>query len=367
MKAKTSFSTLSDPTLAAAALAGEIGDGDNRLLVYFASSQYEPVTLAREMAAAFPGVTLFGCTTAGEIVTGHMLDKSIVAMALGSELVSKVNIVVAEGISSNGRSAIIAAIRSLEGAVGSKLIDLDSEKFAGLVLCDGLTGAEEAVMDEIGNAGNLTFVGGSAGDDLQFKKTHIFVNERAYSDVAVLALLEMAAPFHAVKTQSFRGLAKVLVATKVDQLKREVLEFDGKPAAEAYADALGVSVSELPGKFMRHPLGLVAEGEPFVRSPQAVDGTKVRFYCQILEGMEMQVLESTDIVVDTRKAISNLGAASALLNFHCILRTLELKDKGQCPAYAGLFNSVPTVGFSTYGEAYIGHINQTSTILVIGS
>jgi hypothetical protein len=118
---------------------------------------------------------------------------------------------------------------------------------------------------------------------------------------------------------------------------------------------------------MKHPLGLLAGDEPFVRSPQTVDGSVVRFYCQILEGMEMHVLEATDIVADTRTAISTIGAPSAIINFHCILRTLELKDKGQCPAYAGLFDKVPTVGFSTYGESYIGHINQTSTILVIGT
>jgi hypothetical protein len=367
MKARTSFSTQQDPAQVAASLKRELGDADTRLLVYFASAQYEPVTLARAIADAFPSVVTFGCTTAGEIVTGRMLDQSVVAMALGSELVKKVHVALAEGVSAASRSACKTAVRTLEQVVGAKLDALDSQKYCGLILTDGLTGVEEAVMDEIGNASNLTFIGGSAGDDLKFKKTYIFVNGRAYSDIAALALLEMAVPFHVVKTQSFRVLPKVLVATKVNERKREVLEFDGRPAAEAYAGALGVPVSALAAEFMKHPLGLLAGDEPFVRSPQAVDGNVVRFYCQILEGMEMHVLEATDIVVDTRTAISTIGSPSALINFHCILRTLELKDKGQCSAYAGLFDKVPTVGFSTYGESYIGHINQTSTILVIGT
>jgi hypothetical protein len=52
------------------------------------------------------------------------------------------------------------------------------------------------------------------------------------------------------------------------------------------------------------------------------------------------------------------------LNFHCILRTLELKGKNQLDAYGRLFERVPTVGFSTYGEEYLAHIKQTSTMLL---
>jgi len=48
----------------------------------------------------------------------------------------------------------------------------------------------------------------------------------------------------------------------------------------------------------------------------------------------------------------------------CILRTLELESKGITEAYGKLFTDIPTIGFSTYGEEYIGHINQTSTMLV---
>ncbi|MGC8495503.1 MAG: FIST signal transduction protein [Syntrophobacteraceae bacterium] len=164
-------------------------------------------------------------------------------------------------------------------------------------------------------------------------------------------------------------MGKVLKATKVDENKREVLHFNGKPAAEAYAEARGVSVEDAPKHFMHSPVGLMIGGEPYVRSPQRMQDGGMVFYCKVNEGMELSVLESTDIVDDTRKAVETkkreLGDISGILNFHCILRTLELEDKQQTESYGKIFTDIPTIGFSTYGEQYIGHINQTSTMLVI--
>jgi len=112
---------------------------------------------------------------------------------------------------------------------------------------------------------------------------------------------------------------------------------------------------------------LVTEGDIFVRSPQQIVEDRVRFYCNVLEGMELTVLDSTDMIEDTRQALAQkrqeLGGISGIINFHCILRTLELEQKGLTEAYGNLFTEIPTIGFSTYGEEYVGHINQTATML----
>jgi hypothetical protein len=348
-------------------LARQAGSYDAKAVLYFASSSYDGPSLAAAMAAAFPQATTFGCSTAGEITSGRMLKGSLVAMFLDASVVKDVAVAVVQGLADAG--GLRAALEAFAEHVGQPAAALDFERYVGLILVDGLSGAEERLMDRLGDLTNVTFIGGSAGDDLKFAKTEVYANGKAYSDAAVLVLLEPTNGFAFIKTQSFEALDKQLVATSVDEAHRTVVEFNGKPALEAYAEAVGVPVAEAAGRFMRNPVGVMVGAEPYVRSPQRVDADKMVFYCNILQGMELRLLESTDIVQDTRNALQAtlqaLGPVSGVINFHCILRTLELYEKGQDEAYGKVFADVPTIGFSTYGEEYIGHINQTSTMLVL--
>jgi hypothetical protein len=112
----------------------------------------------------------------------------------------------------------------------------------------------------------------------------------------------------------------------------------------------------------------MVDGDPFVRSPQRVNDRGILFYCQIKQGMELEILDATDIVAHTREAIEARKASghpiSGIIDFQCILRTLQLRDEKQCDKYGAIFDGIPTCGFSTYGEAYLGHMNQTSTVLL---
>jgi hypothetical protein len=192
----------------------------------------------------------------------------------------------------------------------------------------------------------------------------VAVNGKVITGPGAMALLYVPGGFDLIKTQSFCTTGKTLTPTRVDRKTRAVLEFDGKPAAQAYAEAVGVtSVGEAANAFMTNPLGLMAGDEPFVRSPQRIDGDKVHFYCSVHEGVELAVLKGQNIVADTEKALSQTQFRS-LIVFNCILRTLDLKNQGKTEAFGKLFTK-PTIGLSTYGEAFIGHINQTATILAL--
>ena len=77
-------------------------------------------------------------------------------------------------------------------------------------------------------------------------------------------------------------------------------------------------------------------------------------------------MQSGDILAETATALTAAvdslgGSASAGVLFNCILRRLELDPKDQTQAFVGTFAKVPVAGFHTYGESWLGHMNQTLT------
>jgi hypothetical protein len=364
MNIKTAYSLNTDTQKAVADIQTQLQGFDPKLIIFFASSSIAPDEIAECMESAFPKAETFGCSTAGEITTGKMLTKSIVAMAFNRQAIKDSKVEVLEDLDKESNRAFNAFQRHFN----KPMREMDPKKYVGIILVDGLCYKEELIMDKMGDLTNVTFIGGSAGDDLKFESTYVFANGKSYNQAAVLAILEPATEITFVKTQSFRELPQKLTVTKANEFNREVYEFNGKPAAIAYAEALGVTVEEAPKRFMHNPVGLVFEGEPFVRSPQQIKGNTMLFYCSVKEGMELSLLESTDIIASTKQALDaarkKLGGISGVINFNCILRTLELYQRGLTEEYGKMFGGVPTVGFSTYGEQYIGHINQTATLLV---
>lgn len=366
MDVMTAFSTKETVDEVIEDINKQLGFFDTEFLIFFASSNFDSSLVSRKMQDAFPMSQTMGCTTAGEIVQGKLLNNSVVAMAFNSGAIEDVALEIIEN--PKNEEAVRKAFSSFESHFNVSPAEMDPQKYVGIVFVDGLSCAEESMMEYIGDMTNVTFVGGSAGDDLKFSSTHVFAKGKSLTNSAVLAMVKPRKEFTFIKTQSFKELDKLLEVTKADEEKREVLEFNGKPASIAYAEAVGTTVEDAPKKFMVNPIGLIIDGEPYVRSPQQIKNNGcMSFYCSVLEGTELSLLESTDIISDTAKAIEaarqELGSISAILNINCILRTLEIGQKNLAAEYEKLFAGIQTVGLSSYGEQYIGHINQTATML----
>lgn len=365
---KTAHSTQTSPAEAVKELKNKLGESPIHTLIYFASSLYDQNELNAHIEETFSDAVLFGCSTAGEIVSGKMMKHSVVAIAFHPKTLADIKVEVIENIHLSNN--IPKAFSSFETHFGETMSAMDHNRYVGIVLMDGMSRAEERILDKIGDLTNVTFIGGSAGDDLKFERTYVYAHGRTYENAAVLALMKPAIPFGFIKTQSFKTFGRKLSVTRSIEETREVLEFNGKPAALAYAEALGETLDNVSDRFMMNPLGLMVNGVPYVRSPQQIKDDRMVFYCNMIEGMELEILESTDIIRETQKALNDkemeMGRIGAIINFNCILRTLDLEKKGLTQAYADIFLKIPMVGFSTYGEAYIGHINQTATMLVFG-
>ncbi len=77
MSVTTAYSTNPDPTAAIAEIHAALSATAPALVLAFASPAMAPDTVASGLAHAFPGARIAGCTSAGEIVSGHMLrDRS---------------------------------------------------------------------------------------------------------------------------------------------------------------------------------------------------------------------------------------------------------------------------------------------------
>jgi hypothetical protein len=188
MPIRTAYST-KDLSAAVAELTAPCGASDPAVVLSFASTRYDPAALARELKNAFPKACVAGCSTAGEIASGRMLTGSVAAMFLDRDVVEQAACAVVPNLRAG--TGVRDAFDELESQLGAPLASLDLEKYAGLVLMDGLSGAEERLMEEIGDLSDLLFVGGSAGDDVKFERTHVLAGGAAHADAAVLLLLKL--------------------------------------------------------------------------------------------------------------------------------------------------------------------------------
>ena len=347
---------------------------DSELVLFFCSSHFDLDALADELGKRFDGTELVGCTTAGEIGPAGYRDHSLVAVALPRASFTAVTGRLDDLHCFTLASGHVRALDVLHELERKSPVARDTNPFA-LLLIDGLSMREETVTRTLQSAlGNMPLIGGSAADDLRFERTFVFHEGRFRSDCAVLVIASTTLPFKTFKTQHFRSGNERLVVTGADAERRTVSEINGLPAAQEYARLIGARVEDLsPGHFAAAPVVVLIDGTDYVRSIQKLnpDGS-LTFYCAIEEGLVLRVARGLDLAENlhaTFAALRNdLGELQLVLACDCILRHLEMLQRGTRDIASQLFRANRAAGFSTYGEQYSGvHVNQTLVGIAFGS
>ncbi|KWT71258.1 hypothetical protein APY04_0509 [Hyphomicrobium sulfonivorans] len=350
-----------------------LGPGDYQHIIAFFGIDHDAEALSQSLTAAFPGVSVCGCSTAGEIGPSGMMQGALILIAfphkgfrIHSELLTD--------IAHFGVERATQAVREIKSRFSPGTERLSRDTTFALLLVDGLSNAEENIVAAINWAlDDVELIGGSAGDGICFHRTALIHNGRVEQRSAVLMLVETDYPFRVFKTQNFEPTGTKLVVTGADSENRIVHELNAEPAAREYAAAIGIRTDDLgPFSFASHPLVVKVGGDYYCRSIRNMnpDGS-LSFFCAIDEGLVFTVARPRDILSATEAALSELdqalGGVDLVVGFDCILRRLDAESRQIRHQMDALYRKYGVTGFHTYGEQFNAmHLNQTLTGIAFG-
>jgi hypothetical protein len=356
---------------AVAALAQGLGQGPFALVILFISPLADMAALAAGLDAVFPGTTVMGCSTAGEIGRNGYAEGQIVALALPSAHFGAEALLVPDLDDLNPQALIGQLIRVRQGLIRARPAWLHEFAF---LLVDGLSIREDELTGALASGlGPVPLFGGSAGDGTRFKETFVLYRGRALRNAAVLAMLRSDCRVKVFSLDHLVPTDRRMVVTEADPRSRTVRRINAEPAAREYARLLGKDPAQLTTfTFAAHPVVVRIGGKHHVRAIQQVaDNGDLVFFSAIDEGLVLTLAEPRDMVAHLAGELGALargGAPDAIIACDCILRRMEAMEKQRSGAVSALLQQHRVLGFSTYGEQLNSmHVNQTMTGVAIYS
>lgn len=241
-------------------------------------------------------------------------------------------------------------------------------------LVDGLSGAESFLMEAIYNTpkggGDALYVGGSAGGKLDFQNTYIFNGVTVVQNAAVITYIKLNPEyrFGIFKTQNFEPTTTKFTVLKASLKDRTLTEFLDRNTNQSVnvIDALTrhfqCTAESLPKMMQDHVFAIKIQDEYYVRSVASFDfqNKQISMYCDVDGAEELYLMKRTDLVQATHRDYNNFMRSKteplgAIFN-DCILRRL---NNGANLGNLKLFDNIPVVGFSTFGELLGVNINET--------
>ena len=371
LSVRTGASVSTDPQVAAQQLFAALEQPDIKLAIFYCATSHDLPALADALRERFGDTPLIGCTTAGEITPLGYLDGTITGFSLAGDQVDVATLAIPLDPFETARTAdAVHAIAHSSGPAGAR----PAHGF-GFLLIDGLAMLEEQVVSCVHqHLGGLDLIGGSAADDTRFENAWLYWEGRFQQRLAVLTVVRTPLPFMTFRTHHFEPTGKRLVVTGANPAQRSVHEIEGRPAVEAYAEAVGIPVESLSTEvFSKHPVMVRVGGQYFVRSIGKLnDDRSLQFYCAIDEGIVLTMARELDLVQNLEETFATVRAAIGdpvlVLGCDCMLRRVATDVSGTRARVGEIFRRHNVIGLATYGEQFNAmHVNQTFTGIAFGA
>lgn len=325
-----------------------------QLVLWFGARQADGAALQASLQARFPGASVVGCSTGGEIVQGEVHDDSLIATAIEFEqgqvkVVSADEATPAASESIGERLALALHDRALRGV----MIFSDGLKVSGTALGRGFT---KVLGSEIPVCGAL------AGDGARFQQTWVACNAPPVSGrVVAIGLYGEALHMHFGTGGGWDRFGPERQITRSDN--NCLLELDGQPALSLYKKYLGDEASGLPASALHFPLFVrpVGGGGGVTRTVLGVseEAQSLTFAGDLPTGHTAQLMHGNfermvaGAAESTRKVAAHTDASDGLvLLMSCVGRKLVLGERANEEVEAALEQlpaGIPALGFYSYG------------------
>lgn len=356
------------------------------IILLFSSVKYNQKDVLAGAQSHRADVSIVGGSAAGEITSYATVFDGVVALAIQSDQIT-FTVSNSEGLAHNSFEA---------AAQAAKQVLAKSAHIPNLFISlpDGITGDGAAIVagtqSVLGK--NFPIIGGSLGDDYEFKKTYEYCDGNVLTDSIIGIGLSGDFSFGFGIKHGWEAVGLPMRVTKAHGALLQ--ELDGKPALSVYQDYFGKDAYELIKEPLAriaytYPLGIKVEGvdEYIIRDPiVATEKGEISMAAAIPEGSMVQLM-----IGDREKALNAARSAAEnalqqlqgrpprlILMFNCMARNkllgVRCSEENQIVQNI-IGRDVPMAGFYTYGEqgplegvkgnpAFF--YNETMTLVVIG-
>lgn len=372
------------------------------VVIVFAPLSYEAEAMLAGIRSVVGDAPLFGASSAGEICNRN-LSGSVVVTTMASPFM-KVSLGLGRHVAQDWRQAVREAVKSssIEPFFPAQQHDetyqtlkQEGRSAFAMLFSPGSTLHADSyspqILEELKSLsqGRIPFFGGSACDDLNTggETNCVYFGNRAYRDSMVIAVFETTLRFGIAMGHGLHPTAQKAVATKVREC--EVLELDGRPAADVFAQLHDLPRAMLEDKPLFEQLGRPfgvrrALGQYTIVVPRSFTPQGgVLLAHPVPEGTTLVVMEflEDELVAAGKDTLfrtmmqSGISEPALIFVCSCFLRMHLLQDRieGEISAITELMPGIPIVGFYSAGEQGVNddhvsrHNNESIVILLLGN